>query len=78
MEMLKLLKGEYKDGKRHGKGKEYKYNGELEFDGEYKNGERWNGKGKEYYANKKVKFEGEFKNGKKWNGKGYNNDGRRI
>ena len=39
--------GEYKNGERNGKGKEYNYKGELRFEGEYKNGKR-NGKGKEY------------------------------
>ena len=38
-----LYKGEYLNGKRNGKGKEYlgRY---LIFDGEYLNGKRWNGK----------------------------------
>ena len=39
--------GEYKNGERNGKGKEFDYNGELRFEGEYLNGKR-NGKGKEY------------------------------
>ena len=43
------FEGEYLNGKRNGKGKEYyskKYfNNDLEFEGEYLNGER-NGKGK--------------------------------
>ena len=34
-----LFEGEYLNGKRNGKGKEY-WNGELEFEGEYLNGER--------------------------------------
>ena len=34
--------------KRNGKGKEYDYDGNLIFEGEYLNGKR-NGKGKEYY-----------------------------
>ena len=42
-----MFKGEYLNGKRNGKGKEFNYNEELIFDGEYLNGER-NGKGKEY------------------------------
>ena len=29
------------------KGKEYDYYGNLEFEGEYLNGKKWNGKGKE-------------------------------
>ena len=69
---------EIKDGE--GNIKEYNYYGKLEFEGEYKNGER-NGQGKEYdiYYGKLV-FEGEYKNGKRWTGKGkeYNNDGSLI
>ena len=69
-----IFEGEYLNGKRNGKGKEYS-SGELEFEGEYLNGERW--KGKEYYNNGYIKFEGEYLNGKKWEGKIYdplNND----
>ena len=46
-----------KDGK--GNIKEYNYDDELEFEGEYLNGKR-NGKGKEYYSNDKLLFEGNF------------------
>ena len=42
-----IFEGEYLNGKRKGKGKEYNYYGKLEFEGEYLNGER-HGKGKEY------------------------------
>ena len=43
-----IFEGDYKNGKRNGKGKEYSdYNGKLIFEGEYVNGKR-NGKGKEY------------------------------
>ena len=63
------FEGDYLEGKRNGKGKEY-INGKLLFEGEYLNGER-NGKGKEY-KNGYLEFEGEYLNGKKWNGKGYN------
>ena len=57
----------------NGNVKEY-YGGELEFEGEYLNGER-NGKGKEY-RNGKLIFEGEYLNGER-NGKGkeYNYNG---
>ena len=41
-----------------GQGKEFDYHGNLLFEGEYLNGERY-GKGKEYYDNSKLKFEGE-------------------
>ena len=66
-----LFEGEYLNGKKNGKGKEYFYN-ELIFEGEYKNGKR-NGKGKEYNYGR-LKYEGNYLNGKR-NGKGkeYNN-----
>ena len=60
---------EIKDGK--GKIKEYHYNGNLKFEGEYLNGER-NGNGKEYYNNGNLKFEGVYLKDKRWNGKYYN------
>ena len=41
-------------------GKEYDYNGNSKFEGEYFNGEKWNGKGREYYYDGKLKFEGEY------------------
>ena len=54
------FEGEYKNGERNGKGREYNYEGHLLFKGEYKNGKR-NGKGSEYYYNDgKIKFEGEY------------------
>ena len=49
-------------------GKEYKLNGELKFEGEYKEGKRWNGNGIEFIGDK-ILFEGLYKNGEKWNGK---------
>ena len=42
-----IFEGEYLNGKRNGKGKEYYYNGTILFEGEFLNGKR-NGKGKEY------------------------------
>ena len=64
-----IFEGEYLNGKRNGKGKEYNYYGRLIFEGEYLNGER-NGKGKDIdYATQIVTFEGEYLNGKR-NGKG--------
>ena len=54
---------------RNWRGKEYNWNCNLIFEGEYKKGER-NGKGKEYDCiNGKLKYECEYLNGKK-NGKG--------
>ena len=40
-------------------------NGEIRFEGEYLNGEKWNGKSKEYYDNGEIRFEGEYMNGNK-------------
>ena len=60
------FEGEYLNGKRHGKGKEYFKVGEwksVDFEGEYLNGKRWNGKVKDYYDYDKLKFEGEYLNG---------------
>ena len=68
------FEGEYSNGKRNGKGKEYYEKCQLKFEGEFLNGKR-NGKGKEYYLNGKRRFEGEYLNGKKWNGTGYSIQG---
>ena len=46
--------------------KEY-FNGQLIYDGEYKNNER-NGKGKEYNKKGDIRFEGEYCNGKRGKG----------
>ena len=43
------FEGEYLFGKKHGKGKEYDYNGNLIFEGEYLYDKKWNGK--EYNKN---------------------------
>ena len=37
------FEGEFKKGKRNGKGKEYNKYGNIIFEGEYLNGNRWNG-----------------------------------
>ena len=50
------------------KGKEYSIYANLEYEGEFLNGER-NGKGKEYSSHSLSKFEGEYFKGKRWNGK---------
>ena len=50
--------GEFKKGKRNGKGKEYDDDGDLIFEGEFKNGLRWNGKGKEYDKSQNLMFKG--------------------
>ena len=40
-----IFEGEYKNGERNGKGKEYYNNKNLLFEGDYLNGKRWKGKG---------------------------------
>ena len=53
-----LFEGEYLNGIKNGKGKEYNENGILLFEGEYLNGKRWNGKIKDYDYHCKLEFEG--------------------
>ena len=70
-----IFEGEYLNGERNGKGKEYNENTILLFEGEYLYGKRWKGKEYDYYRGKLI-FEGEYLNEKRWNGKGkeyYNN-----
>ena len=62
------FEGEFKNGLRNGKGKEYGLLNNIIFEGEYLNGER-NGKGKEFFFNGSIKYEGEFSDGKR-HGKG--------
>ena len=45
-------------------GKEYYFNNNLEYEGEFLNGKR-NGRGKEYNENGELIFEGEYINGEK-------------
>ena len=59
-----IFEGEYLNGKRNGKGREYN-NGFLNFEGTYLNGER-NGNEIEYNYINKSKFEGEYLNSKKY------------
>ena len=68
-----IYEGEYLNGKRNGKGKEY--NGSFITEVEYLNGEK-NGKGKNYYNNKLI-FEADYLNGK-INGKGKSLNKRSI
>ena len=63
----KIFEGEYLNGKRNGKGKEYE-TGRIIFEGNYLNGKR-NGKGKEFGYCGGLIFEGEYLNGKR-NGRG--------
>ena len=64
-----FFEGEYENGKKNGKGKEFKYDNDnyvLIFEGEYLNGKRWNGK--QYLYEDNLKFESEYLHGKIWNG----------
>ena len=71
--MILEFEGEYLNGERNGKGKEYNYyTGILEFEGEYLNGQR-NGKGKEYDLDSNLLFEGEYLYSFKIRGKEYIN-----
>ena len=63
----RIFEGEYFQGKRHGKGKEYNANNELIYEGEYSKGKK-HGLGKEYDNFGQLIFEGEYLYGKKWNG----------
>ena len=60
-----IFEGEYLNGKRNGKGKEYDQDSNLIFEGEYLNGQRWNGKSIEYDGLGSLMFEDEYINGKK-------------
>ena len=85
-----VFEGEYSNGKRNGKGKEFGEYNEIIFEGEYLNGKRYKGvgyyrnkkifelnkdEGKEYYNNGQIKFEGEYLNNKRYNGKLYDING---
>ena len=50
------FEGEFLNGERNGKGKEYNINDKLIYEGEYLKGIR-NGKGKEYDYNGRLDFE---------------------
>ena len=70
----KVLKfeGEYLNGLRHGKGKEYNKDKQLIYEGDYLYG-KWDGQGKQYYSSylgkEQLLYEGEFKDGQ-WDGVG--------
>ena len=66
----KTFEGNYLNGKRNGKGKEYHHNGKIEFEGEYLNDKEWNGKG--YDSKNNLIYE--LKNGKCFR-KLYSSDG---
>ena len=65
-----IFEGEFKDGKKYGKGYEYYYNKELSLDEEYLNWEKTE-ENKNNYFKGNLKFEGEYFKGKIISGKGY-------
>ena len=73
-----IFEFEYLKGEKNGKAREYDRDGNLVFDGEYLNEEKWKGKIKKYYKNKKLKFEYDIVNGLIWDGKEYDENGAII
>jgi len=82
-----IFEGDYRNGKRNWKGREYHSNGVIKFEGEYLNGRKWNGeiyrdnglkdfeiKNGVYKYNDRSKFVGEYFDGERWNGKVYEYD----
>ena len=67
--------GQYLNGKRNGKGKEYNKKGDLIFEGEYLYNSKKRGKA---FINGKLEFEGDYLFNKKFNGNGYNIFGKII
>ena len=65
-----LYEGEYLNGERNGKGKEYSLQ-ELKFEGEYFKGKRWTGIKMQYFMDGKIRAEYEYSNGKITNIKQY-------
>ena len=72
----KIFEGEYINGVRNGKGKEYYENGKLLFEGEYLYGKR-DGNGKEFLLNGEV-LNGYYKQDKLIEGKKIDKDGNDI
>ena len=48
-----IFEGQYLNGVKNGKGREYNEEGNILFEGEFKNGNRWNGIIRHYYLNMK-------------------------
>ena len=67
-----IYEGEYLNGKKHGKGNEYDFNGKLKYEGIYLYDYKL--KGKELYNDGKIKFEGEYLFDLYWTGKEYDKD----
>ena len=62
--------GEYIDGKKYGRFKEYDYDGNLIFESKYVNDESRSDTGDYYDKEGYLMFEGSLFNGEKWIGKG--------
>ena len=58
------FEGEYLNGERHGKGKEYYLDGKIRFDGEYLNGETRKGKKYDYYDISELEYINEYLKGR--------------
>ena len=81
IDILEKNIGEYIEGKKNGKGKEYylENNGKvgyLIFEGEFYYNYEF--KGKEYFKSGQLKFEGEYLFQEKWDGKFYDYNGNVI
>ena len=59
------FEGQYVNGLKNGKGKEYNEEGKILFEGEYKNGKRWNGIIRNYYYDTIIGSVYELINGEK-------------
>ena len=68
MEGNLIYEGEFSNGKRNGKGREI-LNNNVNFEGEFKDGIKWNGNANEYNKKGNLLFNGVYQNGKKFNGK---------
>ena len=73
------FEGEYLNGEKNGYGSEKLFRDLFIFEGEYKNGKKWNGKLNEYFDHNVIKFKGQLINGEKTGaGKEYDQDGNLI
>ena len=72
-----IFEGEFLNGKKNGKGREYFGDGRVKCEGEYIKGEK-NGKRKEYSLYGDLKFDKDYMNRKIWNMKEYDTEGNII
>ena len=68
MEGNLIYEGDFSNGKRNGKGREI-LNNNVNFEGEFKDGIKWNGNANEYNKKGNLLFNGVYQNGKKFIGK---------